>query len=201
MEMGTIRVEGDYERSWRWDGKRWRVQYAHRILWEKHNGLIPKGMVVHHKDGNKLNNVIDNLELMTRKEHAHIHGKLKDWNIGSRGKTLDDIMGVAKSAEIRAKRSMSLRGGKTTNPEQARKISEALKGRKKTPEHIQKIANAQRGHKWTDEQKAKLKNRPRREHSEETKRKMAESNLAWRARKKAEKEGKEAPDASFHYHN
>ena len=29
--------------------------------------------IVHHKDGNKLNNSIDNLVVMTRSEHAHEH--------------------------------------------------------------------------------------------------------------------------------
>ena len=36
---------------------------------------IRKNEVVHHKDQNKLNNDISNLELMTRSEHASIHGK------------------------------------------------------------------------------------------------------------------------------
>ena len=34
-----------------------------------------KNEVVHHKDHNKLNNDISNLELMTRSEHASIHAK------------------------------------------------------------------------------------------------------------------------------
>ena len=29
--------------------------------------------IVHHKDGNKLNNSIDNLELLTRAEHINLH--------------------------------------------------------------------------------------------------------------------------------
>ncbi len=33
----------------------------HRIIWEKHKGSIKRGYIVHHVDGDKLNNDIDNL--------------------------------------------------------------------------------------------------------------------------------------------
>jgi len=33
--------------------------------------------VVHHKDGNRSNNKLDNLEIMTRKEHNILHNKLR----------------------------------------------------------------------------------------------------------------------------
>ena len=36
----------------------------HRTVWEFHNGTIPKGYHVHHKDGNRSNNAIENLTLM-----------------------------------------------------------------------------------------------------------------------------------------
>lgn len=49
----------------------------HRVIWEEHYGEIPKGYVVHHKDGNKLNNDIENLELMSLKEHGNMHHKGK----------------------------------------------------------------------------------------------------------------------------
>jgi len=42
-----------------------RIYYS-RYVWEKHYGKIPKGMIVYNKDGNPLNNNIDNLMLMTR---------------------------------------------------------------------------------------------------------------------------------------
>lgn len=45
----------------------------HRLVWEKHNGPIPEGYVIHHKDGNGLNNSIENLEMMTRAEHVRHH--------------------------------------------------------------------------------------------------------------------------------
>lgn len=49
----------------------------HRMIWEEINGKIPEGFVIHHKDHNRSNNDIDNLELMSRSEHAKLHGKLR----------------------------------------------------------------------------------------------------------------------------
>lgn len=46
---------------------------AHRMIWEKYHGKIIKGFIVHHNDGNKLNNDISNLKLITRVDHAKIH--------------------------------------------------------------------------------------------------------------------------------
>lgn len=48
-------------------------QHIHRLVWEKYNGKIPKGFIVHHKDENKLNWSIENLELMNRSEHLKRH--------------------------------------------------------------------------------------------------------------------------------
>lgn len=42
----------------------------HRYTWEKLRGKIPDGYVVHHKDGNKLNNNIENLEPMEWGAHT-----------------------------------------------------------------------------------------------------------------------------------
>jgi hypothetical protein len=48
----------------------------HRAIWSFHNGLIPKGHHIHHKDGNHLNNKIENLECLTPKEHFQAHSRL-----------------------------------------------------------------------------------------------------------------------------
>ena len=49
---------------------------THRFIMEKIIGRkLEKNECVHHKDGNKLNNSIDNLELCTRSEHLKKHYK------------------------------------------------------------------------------------------------------------------------------
>lgn len=47
----------------------------HVYIWEKEHGPVPKGYHVHHKDENKLNNELDNLELQTKENHAVLHGR------------------------------------------------------------------------------------------------------------------------------
>lgn len=45
----------------------------HRVKWEFHRGDVPAGFVVHHKDGNKLNNMLSNLALMEWGAHSAKH--------------------------------------------------------------------------------------------------------------------------------
>lgn len=47
----------------------------HRAVWEFYKGEIPKGYDVHHKDGDKGNNEIENLEIVLKSAHATLHGK------------------------------------------------------------------------------------------------------------------------------
>ena len=44
-----------------------------KVVWEKVNGPILKGLVVHHKDRNPLNDDINNLQVMTRRDHILEH--------------------------------------------------------------------------------------------------------------------------------
>lgn len=64
---------------WR-DGKR-DVRCIHRLVWETFNDQpLPAGCCIHHKDHNKYNNHLDNLQLMSRAEHTryHIEHRRKD---------------------------------------------------------------------------------------------------------------------------
>ncbi len=45
----------------------------HRFVYEQANGEIPDGYIIHHKDGNKKNNRIDNLEMITPSRHKALH--------------------------------------------------------------------------------------------------------------------------------
>jgi hypothetical protein len=46
----------------------------HRVIMENSiNRLLTNKEIVHHKDGNKKNNLLSNLELMTRAEHTSHH--------------------------------------------------------------------------------------------------------------------------------
>ena len=47
----------------------------HRYVWEFFNGEIPKEYDIHHKDGNKSNNDISNLEMLAKSEHRKYHSE------------------------------------------------------------------------------------------------------------------------------
>jgi len=63
----------------KWDNYKRTKILLHRYIWEKNNGNIPEGYVVHHIDENKLNNDISNLKLMTISEHHSYHTKGKSY--------------------------------------------------------------------------------------------------------------------------
>ena len=50
----------------------------HRLIYESEYGPIPKDHVIHHADGNKLNNNLNNLILMTTYDHNVLHKKGKN---------------------------------------------------------------------------------------------------------------------------
>jgi len=54
------------------------------LVWEVYNGEIPDGMTINHKDMNKENNDIENLELVSHADNmAHARANRK-WNYGSK---------------------------------------------------------------------------------------------------------------------
>jgi hypothetical protein len=76
----------------------------HRVVMENHLGrLLTKGEVVHHKDGNKHNNNVDNLEVMDKQEHNRLHA--------SKGRTLVRLTCVNCGIEFtREKRQVKGKG-------------------------------------------------------------------------------------------
>lgn len=49
----------------------------HRAIWIENFGEIPKDHMIHHKNGNKKDNRIENLQCVSRKKHGKIH-RLKE---------------------------------------------------------------------------------------------------------------------------
>lgn len=48
----------------------------HVYVWEYYNGLAPDGYHIHHIDGDKSNNSIENLRLLSAAEHEKLHSKM-----------------------------------------------------------------------------------------------------------------------------
>lgn len=46
----------------------------HRYVWEENNTRIPEGYHVHHLNGDKNDNTVANLRLITESEHLSVHG-------------------------------------------------------------------------------------------------------------------------------
>ena len=76
--MGTITIRTHRKEKRQWikvsEPNTWEVYAVY--LWKKYNNKeIPKGYIIHHKNKNKLDDRIENLELLSRKEHINIHRK------------------------------------------------------------------------------------------------------------------------------
>jgi hypothetical protein len=69
----TKKASGYYQSTTKFnDGKR---KWLHQFIWQEVNGEQPSGFDIHHIDGDKGNNSISNLKLISRSEHQQLHGK------------------------------------------------------------------------------------------------------------------------------
>jgi hypothetical protein len=74
-----------YEKAVYYNGKKYRLhrryfycggktnRSLHRNIWSDANGEIPKGHHIHHKDGNRFNNDLSNLECVEGRKHIREH--------------------------------------------------------------------------------------------------------------------------------
>ena len=53
--------------------------YVHRFVYEQAYGSIIEGMSIHHIDENKLNNSLDNLEIISHGDHRRLHNWGNKW--------------------------------------------------------------------------------------------------------------------------
>jgi len=49
---------------------------VHRKVWRENFGEIPEEMIIHHKNGNKKDNRLENLEMVSRSEHSQKHHEI-----------------------------------------------------------------------------------------------------------------------------
>lgn len=80
---GVVNDRG-YRRTNNYKGNGHReLKMEHIAIMEQHIGRkLNNDEVVHHKDRNRANNDIDNLQLVTRSEHSKLHYEAGDYTIG-----------------------------------------------------------------------------------------------------------------------
>lgn len=54
-------------------GRSAKLRLAHHLVWEAVHGPIPEGIEIHHIDGDKHNNDLENLAGLTKSDHQKTH--------------------------------------------------------------------------------------------------------------------------------
>jgi len=85
-----------------WDNRYmvYNGRMVHQSVWEANNGAISNGFILHHKNVDRLDNRIENLELVTRGEHCKLHLPSRG-RLGYRSVTLCVVCGKVKPLERR----------------------------------------------------------------------------------------------------
>jgi len=73
---GGVRYVGNKGYVIIWDDIKKIYVREHRKIWEENFGSILKGYVIHHKDGDRQNNAIENLECLFKLNHDKMNKSL-----------------------------------------------------------------------------------------------------------------------------
>jgi len=103
-KIGSTRVEG-YRTA---NVKDVGIRYIHRMVWETFEGSIPSYLEINHKDGDRANNRLDNLELMTHKQNINHSFEVLGREVISGAR--HHLHGKAVSKDTKAKMSAKKRG-------------------------------------------------------------------------------------------
>lgn len=126
------------------------INMNYRKIWESFHGPIPKDEKdrtydIHHIDGNRKNNSIENLICLSIEDHYKIH--LEHFEKTKSEKEFRSLVFLSK----RVNKTANELTGWTVSEEIREKISNSLKGKKRPPEVVAKIKEKLRGYKWSQE--------------------------------------------------
>lgn len=108
--VGTVSVRKHYKKSQQYVYEKvaepnvWKMK--HILEWERHNGPVPKGMIIIFADGNPLNTDISNLVMISRAQNA----VMNRWRI--RGCDKEHMEAAANVASLKIQISKRKRRGK-----------------------------------------------------------------------------------------
>jgi|LauGreDrversion4_2_1035121.scaffolds.fasta_scaffold35333_3 hypothetical protein len=124
----------------------------YRKLWEQNYGPIPKDETgrtydIHHIDGNRKNNSLDNLICLSIEDHYKIH--LKQFEETKSEKEFRSLVFLSK----RIKKDVSTLTGWSVSNETREKIKNTLTGKKRPIHVVEKVREKMKGYQWSEEQK------------------------------------------------
>lgn len=116
----------------------YRNSKKYREIWEKANGRIPPGYEIHHIDGDRDNNSLENLTCVSIQEHYDIHykqGDLEACHAISLRINKKPLKGWRHSLETinKLRKPKKNKEGYKKTEEQKRRIGDANRGRKLPP--------------------------------------------------------------------